>query len=1490
MNRTFYRLFLAVTACVLQSWRDPGVLRSQSPPSPVIESITPVPGSAVAELLVVEVAFEVPVSGVDASDLLVGGAPASTVFEPVQGHFVFTFPEPAPGNIVVAWSAGHGITDLNGAHFVAGSWNYTLDPSLARAQVRISEFLAENQGSLRDEDGDDSDWVEIQNAGATPVNLQGWALTDEMGKAKWLFPNFELAPEAFLIVFASGKNRVAPEGKFHTNFKLDPEGEYLGLLAPDRTPISEFSPSFPKQRPDVSYGRVPGQQEALGYFPTPTPGKANSSGGPGFAGEVRFSQQSGTFSSLLTLRLTVAPLDAMIRYTLDGSMPTNSSPVYTAPLEIKDTTQVRARAYQPGLLPGPPQSETYILLNTNLAPFLSDLPVLVMHTVTRGALTESRNAFVHFSVYEPVNGAASLTNKPAFASRGAAKVRGSSTAGISKASFAVEWWDEFNQDKSMEILGMPAESEWVLYAPNQFDPVLIHNPFIHQLSRDMGRYSPRTRFVEVYLNRTGGALGTNHYNGIYVLEEKISIGKNRVDIDKLEPEHAVQPEISGGYLMKIDRLDPGDSGFSAGGAQLAYVDPKEREMRQPQRAAQKKYLTDYFAAFGKALSGTNWLDPKQGYAPFIDTQAWVDYHILEVVSGNVDSLVLSCYLHKPRNGGITFGPHWDFDRALGSTDGRDANPRMWSTGPFFGGAWWNKILRDKDFWQRWVDRYQEYRTNHLSGTNMNRLIDSQANEVRQAQPRERRKWNVSPRGGSYQGEVNLMKNWLSNRLDFIDKQMARPPLFASSPGLVAKGFHLQLSVPAIPTNSTIYYTLDGSDPRLPQGEISPSALRYAGPILIEQNARVVARAHNPSVRQTGGPLSSTPWSASVAGTFVVEKTTLNFSEIMLRPAMDASGNGLKPSDYEFIELKNFGPASVLLAGVRIRGDAEFTFQDNSEIKELGPGGRLLLVKNRLAFTSRYPNVTNIAGEFIGSLPSGDVHVTLTGPLHDLLAQIHLRNAIPPLANGAGFSLVPINENDQDLLEGWRSSSRPQGSPGQPDPQPGRVFPSLINEILSHPVPPNRDAVELYNPSSQAIDVSGWFLSDDLANPKKHRIASGSWIAPKGFLVIEPNPGAKTQSGSFGIAAAGDSIHLFSADGLGELTGWHHGGAIGPVESGTSVGRHVTSDGNEHFVAESRETLGSSNAGPKIGPVVFSEIHYRPGGGGNLAGHEGEFIELHNPSKQTAYLFHPGRPSLAWKIRGAVDYDFQPGDSIPPEGFLILRGPATPGKPDDLQPSLQRFASGHAVRVAGPWKGHLGAASGNLRLSRPAETSPIVRDSDTPYLVVESVNYSSAPPWPTEAYGTGNSLTRKDRAAFADDPGNWISAPPTPGDVDSDHDGLPDRWEIARGMNPLSPRGDDGASGDPDGDGLTNLQEFDMGTSPLDRLNLLRLQMDTNPTGGWFLRFNPPPNAGFTVESTTTLPAQAWEQVLTSPQSSAAGGVTLSIPVSAETRFYRVRSP
>ncbi len=734
----------------------------------------------------------------------------------------------------------------------------------------ISEVLAVNPRGLKDEDGDRPGWIEIHNGGQSKLSLAGWFLTDSPeNPTKWRFPNVEISPDKDLLVFVSGKNRTNNLTPLHANFRLESRWGYLALFGRRTNLVSALRPSQPLPNEGVAIGRVRGEPALVGPMLRPTPGRHNSSSGPGFASEVGFSKPGGNFVDPLTVELYGGATNVVIRYTLDGTLPHSRSPVYLGPLAVTNSVIVRARAYQDGLLPGPPRGEAYLHVSTNAVGFSSSLPVLVMETFGKDTLVSAQRSFVHLSLHEPVGGRTSLTNAPTLAARAGLRVRGSTSASMPQQSFAVSFLDEFNEEISVPLLGLPAESDWTLYAPNWFDPVMIHNPFVHQLSRDMGRYSPRTRFVEVFLVRSAGAVRDVHYHGVYVLQEKIKIAKHRVAIDKAGADDLKPPDITGGYLLKFDRLGPGEEGLNVAGVGMVFVEPKEGLMTLPQRAPQMKYLRSFFDDFDSALHGPNWRDPRKGYPAFLDVEAAIDFHVLEVLSGNVDAMLLSTHFYKPRNGKITFGPHWDFDRALGSTDGRDENPRYWNTGPFFSGAWWPRLFSDPDFWQRWVDRWQELRQSHFSTTNLHGLVDRLCAELKEAQPRQYKRWDMQPRGGSYQGEISLMKKWLSNRVDFIDGQLTQPPRFNREGGRVAPGFLLTLSLPTNSTNATVYYTLDGSDPRLSQGAVSSNALAYVEPIALRSNCVITARAWNPKQRQTDGPPVSTPWSGRVTAKFEV---------------------------------------------------------------------------------------------------------------------------------------------------------------------------------------------------------------------------------------------------------------------------------------------------------------------------------------------------------------------------------------------------------------------------------------------------------------------------------------------------------------------------------------------------------------------------------------------------------------------------------------------
>jgi hypothetical protein len=1429
----------------------------------------------------------------------------------------------------------------------------------------ISEFMAANSGnqtnSVHDELGNSPDWIELYNSSGSAVSLTGWSLTDNAADlTKWRFPPALLPANGYLVVFASSRDTNVA-GQLHTNFKLSSSPSYLALADAAGNIISAFTPAYPQQYTDVSYGRDRLDPSLLGYYTNATPGVANATRGAGFGPDVQFSRASGTFLTDFSLVLSTTDTNWDIRYEVVTTnlaygtpaitnIPTAASALYTAPIPITNTTQVRARSFprQPGYWPGSPQTASFVKISAGVATFTSDLPVILLHNLAGGPLSASaptENQSVIVMLFEPVNGRTSLTNPPTLVTRAGFNIRGSSTASLPQYNLALEIWDEFNQDNKVDFLGMPAESDWVFYAQDNFDPSYLHNPLIHQLSRDVGRYSSRTRFAEVFLNTAGGqvtyaAPAGGNYFGLYTIEEKIKRDRNRVDIQKLEPQNTNAPTVTGGYLLAIDRVDPNERSFYDSYLQgnIAFQDPHGLEMVNAARQAQYSYITAYFAQFGAALWGASYTNPAVGYAAYVDVDSWLDHHILNALAFNVDALRLSSFFYKDREKKIELGPLWDFDRSLGTTDARAYNPRLWrvqASGDqgtdFFGNPsllgvrWWQRLFTDPDFWQRWIDRWTELRRGVFATNHLFALVDTLGNQARKAQAREVTRWNgtssaTTPRSGtvsangysynfsgSYQGELDFLKRWLADRSDFIDTNFLRAPVFSGNGGAITGGFALTITAPTIEANTTTYYTRDGTDPRLPGGAINPSAISNRGTILLTltTNARVFARNFNPAHSNvTGGavggnPPISSPWSGPTAATFVVATPPLAITEIMYHPAAPATGTNVA-GNFEFIELKNVGAQSLNLVGVRFTNGIDFTFTATNAVTNLGPGQYCVLVKNRAAFLPRYPSVTNIAGEFIGSLKNAGERLALEGALKEPILDFTFSDTWYPATDGLGFSLVIRNEsaafNTWTNPASWRASTALGGSPGRADPAAPNLAAIVINEALTHTDPPQVDSIELYNPTASAADISGWFLTDDHKQPMKYRIPTNTVLPVGGYTVFTENQFNAGGSNAFRLNSLGEEIYLFSGDGT-NITGYRHGFGFGAQVNGITFGRHVTSDGVEHFVTQRANTLGAANAGPKVGPIVINEIMYAPPPFGSNADTLDVYIELRNITGQPAPLFDPLHATNSWRLDDGVQFTFPPGVTMGPWSYLLVVNFDPDHDPVMLNWFRARYGVSTNTPLFGPYQGNL--TNGGERVALYMPDKPQVPPSPiagfVPQVLVEEVNYANQLPWPTGAAGTGNSLQRIASIAFADDPANWQAGAPTAGRLnqaaytaDTDHDGLPDEWELANGLDPNAPGGFNGPLGDPDGDGASNWEEYIAGTNPLDGQDYLRLDRVTLSPPYCVLEFNTRTGRTYTVESAAVLGSTNMWVPVTGGINGNDSPATVYDQIGSSARFYRLK--
>ncbi|MGJ8696168.1 MAG: LamG-like jellyroll fold domain-containing protein [Verrucomicrobiaceae bacterium] len=235
-------------------------------------------------------------------------------------------------------------------------------PVVIPGEPIITEFLAGNNGTLLDEDGDASDWIQLTNETTTTTTINGnYFLTDDPADLqKWTIPNQTIAPGASVRYFATGKIGTTEP---HANFSLKTEGEYLALVKVDggiTTILSEFN-DYPNQFLDISYGIFP-DLLTYGYFATPTPNGPNT--GVTYLDYVRdtsFSVNRGFYTSTQSVAITSSTTDAEIYYTTDGSEPSaTNGTLYTAPISIATTTTLRAIGTKTDFLPTNIDTHTYI--------------------------------------------------------------------------------------------------------------------------------------------------------------------------------------------------------------------------------------------------------------------------------------------------------------------------------------------------------------------------------------------------------------------------------------------------------------------------------------------------------------------------------------------------------------------------------------------------------------------------------------------------------------------------------------------------------------------------------------------------------------------------------------------------------------------------------------------------------------------------------------------------------------------------------------------------------------------------------------------------------------------------------------------------------------------------------------------------------------------------------------------------------------------------
>jgi hypothetical protein len=266
--------------------------------------------------------------------------------------------------------------------------------------------------------------------------------------------------------------------------------------------------------------------------------------------------EGGLFSSNLVV--TISGSTKEIRYTLDGSIPWTNSALYTAPLVVSNCVFVKARAFSAGLKPSEVTAESYVLIETNLTTFTSTVPLVAISTFGHIVKPGTNGTGVVRFVNGATNQQAQLLNTADFDGQCLLKQRGYTSLRYPKRSFTLETLDEAGESLHFPILGFPPDCDWVLYGPYP-DKTLLRDVLAYELSNKLGHYASRTRFVEVFVNESTNRLSISNYAGLYVLEEKMKRGRDRIAVQKLKASDVTEPNITGGYIFKKDHMEEADT-------------------------------------------------------------------------------------------------------------------------------------------------------------------------------------------------------------------------------------------------------------------------------------------------------------------------------------------------------------------------------------------------------------------------------------------------------------------------------------------------------------------------------------------------------------------------------------------------------------------------------------------------------------------------------------------------------------------------------------------------------------------------------------------------------------------------------------------------------------------------------------------------------------------------------------------------------------------
>jgi hypothetical protein len=876
-------------------------------------------------------------------------------------------------------------------------------------------------------------------------------------------------------------------GYCHTNFKLDAEGEWLALTYEDPAThvvsvVHEYAPEFPEQFPNVSYGIASGA--SLRYFDTPTLGQPNGVGWLGVVADTEFSVDRGFYDDPFQVEITTHTAGADIYYTTNGSTPTpTTGTLYAGPITIDHTTPLRAMAVKTDWLPTNVDTQTYLFLDDIVRqdyqatldagfpeqwgsfgpdygldpdvvgtfdadgnPLGGDLFGGIYAATIKDDLKSLPTLSIVMNADDLFGPDGIYTNST---HEGEAWERATSAEWITS-----DGSEEFQVDAGIRIQGgwfrdnsYCKKHSFRLLFKNEYGPTELvfplfgdgavdeFNTIVLRAGANDGYAWSAARLTEQYTRdefgrslqlATGNAGAHGNFVHLYI---------NGIYWGLYNPVERPDNEFAASYLggeadnwdaIHVDEASEGD--FVAWNAMLAKT------------AQAGTSLAAYMELQGLNLDGTR----NTAHAPLLDVQNYVDYLLVNVWGGNWDWPWKNFWAGRDRDRKATTGFHffnWDFENTMGNNRSRSPLGATTLDQDFTGydnaGQPHTNLKTNAEYRLLFADRVQKFFFNDgvLTPNNLIARYQEIADQVERAMVAESARWGDTQWSTPLTlAEWTTERDWilgtyLPQRSGIVMNELRAyglypdidAPTFNQHGGYVPTGFDLTMSAPL----GTVYYTLDGSDPRLVGGAVSGSALVYTGtPIEITGPVTVKARE-----------MMSGEWSALNEAEFTTaapgDVSQLRVTELHYHPANHPGV--VDDEDLEFIEVLNTDDLPVSLDGVRIAGFANEPYEfDNGLV--LAPGERIVVARSPAVFQSVYGTDINLApsGYYDSNLGNGGEPVILRGPLDQTLQSITYDDVSPwpatPDGDGPSLEIIDPLASASDPGN-WRASLYVGGSPG-----------------------------------------------------------------------------------------------------------------------------------------------------------------------------------------------------------------------------------------------------------------------------------------------------------------------------------------------------------------------------------------------------------------------------------------------------------------------------